>query len=606
MTKGLPHAPALAPVAFLRAPSAGLPLIALCLIAAAGLAALILRQTFWPLHAGLIVAGVACLIIAGRAPRRVAPEPHDTASPGRSDGPAFALFAALCVTLYFFLSWPDADDAFYVNLPVGMKEAAFGVMAGDTMLGAGAPLLMSTYRAEALPALAAVISALTGAPAIIAAHAILPAWLALVFAATAYALFRPTFGRDWLFAATLTLAAFFIFGGSLPSFGAHGLTRLYHGKAALLMIAAPLIAALAYCAMRLKSRAAIGFLAAVMIAGVGFTANAIYVGPLAAGLVVAAFFLDPAWRGRAWAFATLAAAAHPALVAAAFILFDPPTADSQSARNFISAAFWSQFPEKAHLAAAIGLLAFGLAAPLTLVNGRRVGLYAIAALVFLLNPYLWDLYAEKVTGLLNYRLFWAIPIPFLFAAAGATLARAGRPAALAVVALAIIGLLAPQSMLAAGSGTQFGFSLRKVDHEAYAAAARANSLVGRGETVLAAAPAAAAVAMFEGHARPVYTRRDYLDVLTGRWDAGQTEPRKALADWVNGKVDGAALRPAEAALARLLDAMCVGIIVLDSRAPDFAPRRDAALGLGADEAERSGPFVLLRRTLQAPGCDDRE
>ena len=58
--------------------------------------------------------------------------------------------------LYIVVLRPDADDTFYLNLPIRLKTTTYGMMVANTIYGLPDwPILGSNYRIEALPTLVA-------------------------------------------------------------------------------------------------------------------------------------------------------------------------------------------------------------------------------------------------------------------------------------------------------------------------------------------------------------------------------------------------------------------------------------------------------------------
>jgi hypothetical protein len=137
-----------------------------------GLAAIVFLPTSnaIPLWAATILLCLA----ATRERTSVATARSPTPSRTGEDWLALGLLHLAIIALYLVTLRPDADDAFYVNLPLGLLSAPTCMMDADTMYGAeNWPLLGSNYRVEALPTLTAAISWLTGLPVLSVAHLIL-------------------------------------------------------------------------------------------------------------------------------------------------------------------------------------------------------------------------------------------------------------------------------------------------------------------------------------------------------------------------------------------------------------------------------------------------
>jgi hypothetical protein len=552
------------------------------IIAAAGIW-FVKTSEFTPLWASIVACAGLALALSARG-GAVAP------GLGQGSGPrhlAFGLLLATIASLYFFSSAPDGDDAFYLNLPVGLKNAQGPLFAGDTTLGeTGWPLLGSNYKVEALPTLAAALSAVTGLPVIVVAHAVLPALWCVMLASAAYVMFFAFFRRDWLWGALLYVLLLVGLGWSFQSYGLHGIVRLFHGKAVWVSILAPLLFFVTYAALRRRSAAGAFLAMGLQISALGATANAIYLAPLAMGLVCAARFFDfgrPATTtDRLFPALFLATSAYNLLIGLVLLATDPPT-PMQKFDAPIETGVWSLFSNKILLAIFVG--AAGLAALAALVDRRWrfATLYAGAFFLFAVNPALWDLYSDYVTGNLSFRLFWAAPFPMLLAVGAMTLtawaARVARPAAV----VAALGLaVSPVSSLHVAS---FGFSPLKTDDAAYGAAVEAAREAGSGR-VLAAADVARWLPTFEAAPRLVYVRADYLEQQRSRAPAGDLDWRMTLHDWVNGRAPLASTN-----LTALLRGHCVTTIILDRDNSSFGTLAAQLVELGAFAAGSTNRYA---------------
>lgn len=543
-------------------------------IAAAGLW-FVKTSSYAPLWASIVAsAGLALAFSvrdAGPAPAGNGPGPRHL---------GFAVLLAAIVLLYFLTSAPDGDDAFYLNLPVGLKSAHGPMFAGDTTLGeTGWPLLGSNYKVESLPTLAAALSAVTGLPVIVVAHAVLPALWCVMLASAAYVIFFSFFRRDWLWGASLYVLLLVGLGWSFQSYGLHGIVRLFHGKAVWVSILAPLLFFVTYAALRRKSAAGAFLALGLQISALGATANAIYLAPLAMGLVCAARFFDfggPARpSGRVFHALFLATSAYNLVVGLVLLATDPPT-PMQKFEAPIETAVWSLFSNKILLAIFVG--AAGLAALAALVDRRWrfATLYAGAFFLFVLNPALWKPYSDYVTGNLSFRLFWAAPFPMLLAVGAMTLtaaaARIARPAAL--VAASVLAV-SPISSLHVAS---LGFAPVKTEKAAYGVAIEAARAAGNGR-ILAASDVALWLPTLETPPRLVYVRADYLEQQRSRAPAGDLDWRMTLHDWVNGRA-----QLASTDLAALLRVHCITTIILDRHNSSFGTHGEQLIEIGADLA----------------------
>jgi hypothetical protein len=537
-----------------------------------------------------------CLIslLWSPAPVQIAPSTATPATPRLGLG--FAVLSVVICGLYIVVLRPDADDAFYLNLPIGLKTAAHGMMVADTMYGLPDwPILGSNYRIEALPTLVAGLSWLTGLSVLTVGHAVLPLIWCLCLAATLCTIGYGLFRHDWhVFAAIFILAGLAI-AGTLQNWGVHGIFRFFHGKGALLNIIVPLtfFIVLQHDRRAVPSRVAVAILGLLQLAGLGLTANAVYIAPLALGLSVAAVTLvtpTDLWRN-----AKLMVAVAPPLAAGLFLfLFDRPTSNQHLATQVIrDLGIWDMANAKYLLAVLLGLLFAAALAGLAARRNRWVSAYLLAALVFVINPYLWPYYARFVTGDLNFRLYWAIPVP-MFIAMGATavIMRRDRIVSGAVWVLCL-GLVAMPLGIFRSEGSTIKPTLLKVPLAAFAVARAATAQVTPDRSILAPEAISAWLAIAEGHARPVFTRRLYLDQSAPVVASARLAPHMMLADWIN-----AVVIPPDDEVAAAMRALCVGVVVRPANGPD---NFDSVMALidGSPVADLQG-YRVFRTSLDCP------
>lgn len=590
------------------ASAASAPLIAAaCGIAVAFASAsylFVAEALFWPIWSLLLVLG-GFSVFGPRPPVSIAaidaqPDASAPSSASRADQLALAALATAILLFYFFTSNPDQDDAFYLNLPVGMKLFDGPLLAFDTMLAARDwPLLGSNYKAESIPTLTAAISAATGVPVIYVAHAVLPVFWCLIFACALYIINYALFRERWLFGALMMVIASVAINGSLSSYGAYGVMRFFHGKAALITILIPMIIFIAYATYR--NGAILGWAASagLQICAVGATANAIYLAPLALGLVAAAGLFAPEARTAArWRALFLPGAAiYPIVIGLCLILFDPPASFESDDGYFVYASIWSSFLYKYLLALFFSTLLVGSLAGALHPRLRGATIYVLAFLVFVLNPMLWTPYGEYVTGGLNPRLMWAFPFPALLAIAIVWGASAARPRRAAVIlAIAALLILAPGSALRT---LDWGLAPIKVERPHYDAASAIAAATPPGGRILAPQALSVWLTTLEDPRPVVAAREDYLYLQRPRAPVADHAARRELFAWINGDSDPD-LEDIRALLARL----CVASVVVDRRAPRAAAREAAMPALGATfENVFAGRWAHFRRTVRPSTCE---
>ncbi len=499
-----------------------------------------------------------------------------------------AVLSLVIVALYVGLHRPDADDAFYLNLPIGLKTDATGMMARDSMyLTEGWPILGTNYRAEALPTLVAALSAASGLSVLVIAHAVLPLVWCVVYAATLQIIGMVYFGRRWWLFAAIALALGLTFGGTYETWGVHGITRLFHGKGPLLLIVFPLIVHVVLQHRRgaVSGGTALWLLAALETAALGLTANSVYLAPLALGLPLAAGVLADGRAGVA-RLSLLLAAVPPLLVGLWLVLFDRPVPSLDQGWQ----ANWSLSLFNLAQTPYLFWVLFGFVTLAALAGSQRRGgawasAYLLAITVFIANPVLLPYYSDFVTGGLNFRLYWAVPFPILAAALllfmlPERVGPAHVTVLLGAVALVVLG---PASVMRM-PGTWIAPSLLKVPEAEWSIAAEAGRLTPAGYRVLAPEEIAVWISAHEGHPAPVYLRTLYLDQNSLADGVTTLDARRRLAAWINGD------RAMEADdVQDDLRALCIGLVVLSPETKeDLSPAFEA--------------YQVLRHTL-AEGYD---
>jgi hypothetical protein len=572
--QSLPDAAALPSVhvefAKLRAQT-GAHVLALILLAALFSAAALVEQAsgdFTPLYAVLLVTAGYAL---ARTFMRAAPgaavltfRPTRAALGGISPTAGMIVLAVLILLFYFLTSVPDADDSLYLNLAVGAKHARGAVYATDSMLGIpGLPLIKSSYRLESMQLLAAVLSDVTGLPVITIAHALIPGLLCALFAAILAVIYPVLFGHAWFAAAFMHLAWLLAMRPGLFSYGHDAITRFFHGKAFFVTAMVPLIAVLTVLSVRRSLRTLYGLLAASLVASIGLTANAVYVGPLTVALSAAPLLLPGDAARRRAALRLGIVLVYPAAAILALLLLSPPAPSEVPFDMGLGLVLQDAAGSSFALVAAM-LLMFGAAAAALLE--RRfvpVSVGLLVALLFVFNPALWRFYGEHVTGHLNYRLLWAVPFPLLLSIASGvvwmSLPRIGRFA----------GAVLLGWMAAAGvAGIAWGFAPIKVPRSDYAIAREINERSPAGGLILAPEEISTWIATLED-ARPVVEARGIYTPQRARFmPAGQYRDRGMLFDWVSQQPPGATtdITPYLPALRRL------GVRVVVVRNPGAARR----------------------------------
>lgn len=522
------------------------------------------------------------------------PAPRKPAEPSRPAAAWARLLLLILgiVVLYILILRPDADDAFYLNLPIGLVSGEICMMAADTMYGAvDWPLLGSNYRVETLPTLNAALSWLTGLPAITVAHLLLPVIWCVIWACTLAVIGYGLFGKHWFVFALLAVLASMAFSGNLQTWGVHGVARLFHGKAPLIVILIPLMVYLVArgSAARRAYTSTFAALFGLCAVSVGLTANAIYLAPLV--LLMAVVAAQVAWPGDGRRrLVLLAAAATPIAAGLWLLLFDIPVSAGPADATRISTtlAFWNMASHKLTLGLLVATMAVAAVAGKVGAGGRWVSAYLAVFLIIGINPVLWPVYDRFVTGGLSFRLWWALPLPtFLAIALTWALFRSGWPrmgGALAGAGLAVMALL--PSGLIGMEETSLRPSIHKIPSDTASVVQEVLSAASEEGTVLAPEEIAAWLSVWEGHPDLVYSRTLYLEQSAPVVAPERLAPRKLLAEWIANASDV----PAEDLLVamRLLD---VRLIVLPAQGSPA--NADTLLSeIGATDREVASGYVL--------------
>lgn len=447
------------------------------------------------------------------------------------------IVGAMAVTL--LIQRPDQDDANFLNLAVGILEDPRPILQWDTMIGDPAqPIHLPTYRVEALPALFAAMAGLTGWQVITVAHLVWPPLMAALSVLVFAALARRLLPGHWLIAVALTLTFLLLNSGANASYGNFSFVRFQQGKGAAFTILVPLIYLFALRFWSSGGRRDWILLAATQTAVVGMTANGIYLAPIAGFLAFSALLITGPMQPVRYVLGGLTSL-WPVLMGGVVLLttgaFASEYTDVIPPLRETLRIFGANVP-------GLVTLWIGLAVWSFLPAGFLRRFSAGALLVFLalpFNPILFDSFADHVTGNLNYRLFYAIPIPALTGIGLAALVRGLSPKLRAVIAgLALLAaLLSPLSILAPRNGGHLDPLGLKVVQGDYRIAQEVAGATTAADTVLAPEPVAVWLATLQPLRRQIAVRDLYLVHYRHTMTPEALGLRHALFDLVNGKTD---------------------------------------------------------------------
>jgi hypothetical protein len=321
---------------------------------------------------------------------------------------------------------------------------------------------------------------------------------------------------------------------------------MQQGKAILLSLGLPLIAAYALEFAAAPTRARWLRLALAQIAAVGVSASALWAAPAVAGLALAsAQPLRAGWlRNLALG---LAASAYPLLLA---LVLRAETSATFAAAGTVRES--SVMFEEA-IRVVIGrnpigyvtlfcvLGAWALAA--TALARRFAVVFTLAFLLVFWSPLTVGWIAAHVTSPLTYwRVFWLLPVPALVGLALAgPLAAGGSRRSVRVGRLAIAGLAATLFLwlparhpASSTSGVRLAPPGWKIAPAALAAARAVRDHAPEGAPVLAPASVAAWIPALHRHPQPLVVRRGYLALLRNALGQSELDRRAQLELLVSG------------------------------------------------------------------------
>lgn len=508
-----------------------LPPILLVAARAAGLG----YQAFWI----LCVVFLAWLLLSSRSPTEQTEQLHTSSNEQVSPAALgiLVLFAVLSASLTFIAHRPDADDATYVGIAsdaVAHPEVAVlshDVLYGDDRL----PLILPTYSVDSYELLAAVLSRWVGGAPIWWLHAILPALIG-AFLPFAWAELMGAFApRRWLLGIGLALIFLLLLGESHYSLGNFAFVRLFQGKAIFATIGIPLLFSWAWKIQDRWSWWNWILLFVCTVACVGLSAIALFVVPISLGIASLGGVRQKNIAGPAL---ILAPVAYP--LAWGLVLrssFHDVAHTFEVAHQNAPATIAQVFGAHGQYLIWLGLLFAPVVA--TACHRRRLAAWALLYFLIPVDPFLVKTIARLATSVSAWRVLWCVPV-IGFVAAGlvwtleAGTARWGRKGALAaaVLILACIAYLLPNSSLRPSNGVTFSLQPLKVPPREYAAAEVA--VENSESTVLAPESVAAWIPTFVHRPQLVSVRANYDDEMAIHMTTDEATTRRELREMVSG------------------------------------------------------------------------
>ena len=423
------------------------------LVCAAALAWLDIDGLWWPVA---WVGLVGVLAGAGRAVWRAEPGamPTSRRAPVRGGSAAVIALAVLAAVLSLVLVRPDQDDVFVVNRSTWVAEHAGAFPERDTVFSDN---VLPSERPAVLPT---SVEALIGAAAArlpgSAAGLTYLAWAPLVSALGVLATWRLLrgLGSRSPVLATWAGTAFLVLDGEMhASFGNFFAGRAWQGKATFLLLVVPALWHHGAAWGRTGDRRRLAAAVLALVAGLGLTSSAAFLGPtvlLAAAFATALDSRCPERLGPA------AAATLPAVAAGGYALFAEPQGLEGAfgvlavvdVRRLLDSGTepWAMV----RMVVGGGLPAFvALGCALTawtVVRNRSARLVLLAGPVVVFAGFL----APGVLDLMNevgdadavaWRTLWVLPLPAMVGLV-VTAPRAGMRAAQVVAPVVVLAVLA--------------------------------------------------------------------------------------------------------------------------------------------------------------------
>ena len=468
---------------------------------------------------------------------------------------ALAVAMLVAVLAVVVLNRPNPDQTLGINMAVSvMDDPVSPIFAADALHGIDGAYFFPTYRVHAFELLTATIANVLGIDEpVVVFHQLLPPLLAIISVVAAARFFRLFLPRWWGWATLCLVAILLIVRETYVMYGNFGYVRLFEGKSVFIIALVPLIATYAaefFIRPRLRTWFLLMF---AQMAAVGMTANALYAGPIVAGLSLAACW-RPSWTATRRLALGLTASIYPfivSLVTRSAILTEGLGIGLESFREFIP------IDEAAQLVLGDGftlwLWLWALTSAWCILNDRAsrhwVLGFSFGFTLTLMNPFLDVFWGSNVTApYLTWRLFWVAPLPIFLAILVTNGLAKGfrenrvRAAAFATVLVAVGLTLVVDRPWDETVETRVRIGL-KVPSAQYEVAERIAQIGGKGDRVLAPESVSAWVPTFRGHPYPLVARRHYTEgiqaVFSGRVDAQDLRERLLLHQFVTRRIDDA-------------------------------------------------------------------
>jgi hypothetical protein len=486
----------------------------------------------------------------------------------RWEWPVLAAIGTIAVAATLGTLRADPDDAFFVSLASSALDHPTAPLYGfDNLYRDGLPLmeqarhLMQTYEY-----FVAMLASLSGISVHTVYYLVLPGIWTVLGVLVQWLLLRRLLPPFAALVGLAALVAFLVFwGDEHRTFGNFGFVRMYQGKAIYLFVVLPMIvwSALAYRDQPNWRNWALLLLH--QCAGVGFSLTALFVAPLAAGAVLLA---SAQWSRRSMRITAIGLAASMAVLCAAVgmkvymdqyaegaklppeLLKSLPAILDKGVQSGVNAFY--QIPpaavlgyrtvlgmERSSIALLVLLLIPFLASRAKLRGASWLCNYLFVCTVLFLCPAASQVLEKYVVDVLNWRIFWAWPVPLLLALAIGALACPGQPRPWTRWA-AVTGIVLWFAVSGSWAVSRDIWALKNMGHyKVYPGHAAAEYLMSRIDlTKPALLPEEMAISMVGFRNAPPLTalRNYYLRHLPGYLPKSDLVARRGLLSYIDGRL----------------------------------------------------------------------
>jgi hypothetical protein len=342
------------------------------------------------------------------------------------------ILVGLCVLAVLLTSAslrPDADDAYFLSVAIATTSFPNSPLQSiDALHRSGLPPVeQALHLPQVYEILIGLIADISGLSVYSLYYVILPALFAILSILANWLLLRhflPAQQAIWGIVIYVLLLIFW--GDGHRTFGNFGFVRLFQGKAIYLMVILPFIA---LSALRYYNRPSLTSwlgLSLSQFAAIGITTNGMVVAPLAMGLCLLANLRFN--RSSLWlVFSGFGSSLPVILVSGGLYLKMAPYLAAISVDERLLSYTTTLGIIRAPFVL-LGLLLLPILATLAKVKYAtwlKGFVWLVIFIIFM--PATRNLGADILGNVFSWRLFWAVPIPFLLSLAGASAIRLIRP-----------------------------------------------------------------------------------------------------------------------------------------------------------------------------------